>query len=311
MKYFSQKKFVLGLSSILVAVGGIFLLFSFNSPIGKTVSFERSVENEAEKAFNAIVFKDSDGDGLKDWEETLWKTDLQNPDSDGDGTSDGEEVRLNRNPAKPAPGDDLEKAKIKRQESVNSFTDSVLKDTLAAYNLVQQPGVSNTQLFEKINEDLIQKIQTQIYNPNIRTYKTEDILTTEDNGENSIAKYKDQLKAMGEKYADTYESELIVVNNALSTGNAQELKKLNNAIETYGNIVEDLLVITVPSGLAQTHVNIINIYNTLIDSVEKMKDVLEDPIIGIAGILQYQQDSKNLIIVAAELGFQKLPEANN
>jgi len=42
-----------------------------------------------------------------------------------------------------------------------------------------------------------------------------------------------------------------------------------------------------------------------------MKEILKDPIIGIAGVLQYQRDSKNLFIIAAELGFQKLPETNN
>ncbi len=51
--------------------------------------------------------KDSDNDGLKDWEEALWKTDPQNPDSDGDGTPDGEEVAEGRNPAVPGPNDSL------------------------------------------------------------------------------------------------------------------------------------------------------------------------------------------------------------
>lgn len=311
LKYFSQKKIIYSLLFILVFIGSIFMLFSFNSPIVSTVSFERNTANEAEEAFNAIVFKDSDEDGLKDWEETLWKTDPQNPDSDNDGTTDGEEVRLNRDPMKPAPNDGLEKLEIKKQESINSFTDSILKDTLSAYKLMQQPGVSNTQLLEKINKDLAQKIRTQVYNPDIPTYKIEDILTTEDNSENSIKKYKDQLRTMGEKYADVYESELIVIRKALSINDSKELKKLNKAIETYRNIIKDLLTITVPSNLAQTHLNILNTYSVLIDSVGKMREVLQDPVIGIAGILQYQRSSKNLIVIATELGFQKLSDINN
>jgi len=51
--------------------------------------------------------KDSDNDGLKDWEEALWKTDPQNPDTDGDGTPDGKEVAEGRNPAIPGPDDYL------------------------------------------------------------------------------------------------------------------------------------------------------------------------------------------------------------
>ncbi|HBV01263.1 MAG TPA: hypothetical protein DEF00_02605, partial [Candidatus Taylorbacteria bacterium] len=48
---------------------------------------------------------DSDGDSLKDWEETLRGTNPQNPDSDGDRTFDGEEVIKSRNPLLAGPND--------------------------------------------------------------------------------------------------------------------------------------------------------------------------------------------------------------
>lgn len=46
--------------------------------------------------------KDSDGDGLTDWEETnVYGTDPHDPDTDDDGVDDGEEVFLGRNPNGP------------------------------------------------------------------------------------------------------------------------------------------------------------------------------------------------------------------
>ena len=51
--------------------------------------------------------KDTDGDGLKDWEELLWKTDPNKMDTDGDGTPDGEEINLGRNPLKAGPNDKI------------------------------------------------------------------------------------------------------------------------------------------------------------------------------------------------------------
>ena len=48
---------------------------------------------------------DSDNDGLKDWEETLWKTDPNNKDTDADGTTDGDEIATNRDPLTPGPND--------------------------------------------------------------------------------------------------------------------------------------------------------------------------------------------------------------
>jgi len=49
--------------------------------------------------------KDTDNDGLKDWEENLYKTDPLNPDTDGDGFIDGEEIDSGHNPLVKGPGD--------------------------------------------------------------------------------------------------------------------------------------------------------------------------------------------------------------
>ncbi|MEK7541563.1 MAG: hypothetical protein AAB533_01815, partial [Patescibacteria group bacterium] len=48
----------------------------------------------------AALTRDQDADGLKDWEEGIFRTDPQNPDTDADGTPDGEEIKQNRDPLK-------------------------------------------------------------------------------------------------------------------------------------------------------------------------------------------------------------------
>ena len=52
-------------------------------------------------ARKALLLKDSDSDGLYDWEELLYQTNPLEKDSDGDGLSDGEELTLGT-----APGQD-------------------------------------------------------------------------------------------------------------------------------------------------------------------------------------------------------------
>jgi hypothetical protein len=51
---------------------------------------------------------DSDGDGLSDYVESIWKTDLNDPDSDGDGMPDGWEVRHGLNPLADDAGADAD-----------------------------------------------------------------------------------------------------------------------------------------------------------------------------------------------------------
>ena len=71
--------------------------------------------------------KDSDNDGLKDWEEELWKTDKNKADTDGDGTLDGQEIKLGRNPLVKGPNDKLSKETV--ADKVNTQTEKDLTDT--------------------------------------------------------------------------------------------------------------------------------------------------------------------------------------
>src|SRR3990167_5885058 len=59
----------------------------------------------ADNNAGGTLSQDSDNDGLKDWEEALWKTDAHNPDTDGDGTTDNHEILAKRDPRKPGPDD--------------------------------------------------------------------------------------------------------------------------------------------------------------------------------------------------------------
>jgi len=53
------------------------------------------------------AFKDSDQDGLSDWQEVIFGTNLLNPDTDGDGYLDGIEYKLGFDPKKPGPADKI------------------------------------------------------------------------------------------------------------------------------------------------------------------------------------------------------------
>ncbi len=105
-----QKRFLVLIGIVVLVVGfGVLLLLVLGS---RSSSDSEVVLNNQSNTENPVVeeggvqsVRDSDNDGLADWEERLWKTDPNNPDTDGDGTSDGDEVLLGRNPLKPGPDD--------------------------------------------------------------------------------------------------------------------------------------------------------------------------------------------------------------
>ena len=88
---------LIGLMGVLWYVGK-----NVKSPSTRSVTAQQTVE-KTDPALLAEVSRDTDSDGLKDWEEVLWKTAPQNADSDGDGMPDGAEVAAGRDPNKKGP----------------------------------------------------------------------------------------------------------------------------------------------------------------------------------------------------------------
>src|SRR3989344_4421706 len=76
-----------GLIAVLMVAGG-YVLPGFQFPETKPVNAELTDDILAE-----YVAKDTDADGLPDWQEVLYGTNPNVADTDGDGISDGEAVR--------------------------------------------------------------------------------------------------------------------------------------------------------------------------------------------------------------------------
>lgn len=94
-----------------VAIRTVFVLLAFIAAGVVFYAFGQEKEHETATgvAENQKEFakKDSDNDGVEDWEETIRGSDPYNPDTDGDGATDGAEIAENRDPLKPGPDDAL------------------------------------------------------------------------------------------------------------------------------------------------------------------------------------------------------------
>jgi hypothetical protein len=100
-----QKVAVIGLSIVAVGILGVWLWQSnsrLNSPFRPSDAEIAQAEKTAQEqavADAAAKTKDTDGDGLSDYDEiNVYHTSPYLADTDGDGVSDGEEVRLGTDP---------------------------------------------------------------------------------------------------------------------------------------------------------------------------------------------------------------------
>ena len=298
MKYFHKKKLLFVIIFTSIFIGAVFV-FIYTKPNFNELKFERTPENSAEKALGVIIAKDSDDDGLKDWEESLWKTDPKNPDSDGDGTPDGQEVRENRDPSKPAPGDEMQnidKTQKQLEKKEKTLTQSVVSQYITAYSSINQDGITDDSVLSGLKKDIAAEIDSKVLNTNTQKYTESDLIIIPDNVL-SVENYRKKLQDILDKYKKESQNDIYIVNDALKAQDSAILKKLDKSILTYKNIVKDLLLMEVPERSVQAHLNVINAYSSLVTSVENMKFVLSDPITGLAGIAQYKMNVKKLLSI--------------
>ncbi len=115
-KYLPSKKFVIITLSIFATLGLVFFLvgkFQKNPDGSLAVKDNWSLSEEKIEAqtLGELVKKDSDQDGLPDWEETLWGLDPRNPETTP-GTKDADVVAKRRAELEPMTENGTKEIKI-------------------------------------------------------------------------------------------------------------------------------------------------------------------------------------------------------
>ncbi len=292
----SPSKKIILLVVVLALLGGlVFLLRSaktikYTAP-ATSVSFDES----------PLLAKDSDGDGLKDWEEELWKTDPTVADTDGDKTPDGQEIKSGRDPLVAGPNDKLDLDTI--ENKINTETENDLSDTTKfsreLFLKIIAAKKSNTPPTE---EELATLLKTTIASE-IQTRKKQEfsegdfVLETAETPE-KIRKYGNEIAfILTEESPVPLEHELIIVDRAQTKNDPDELKKLIPLIAQYEKIKTGLLKTVVPASGASIHVELTNAVSGMIYSLTALQFILTDPIKSLPGVSAYANNSQNFIAV--------------
>lgn len=286
-----SRKFILAcLLSLLIGVGGFWLF--------KNKKTEIKPPFQKEKSFISGLFQknqgDSDNDGLRDWEEILWKTDLYNPDTDGDGATDKEEVRAGRNPLKVGPDDKLESAKIFSQGSSAggaaglTQTDILARDFFTSFLALRESGNLNEDAVNKLADSFLGNISQQ--QPEKR-YKISDLQIVGKEDENTLKNYGNALGEIIKKYYGLRkEEELIIINLALETENESELRKLDSIIKLYQGASSELVKVEVPQPVSFEHLVIVGSVWNVGEALKLIENIFSDSIQGLIGLKQYQME---------------------
>jgi hypothetical protein len=249
--------------------------------------------------------KDSDKDGLTDWEEELWGTNLEITDTDNDGTSDGDEIKVKRDPLKPGPGDELSSEQSElvykipttqvRANTTGRFVNSSLPNALLLANRSLE-GEPFTQ------EDIDELVGPYIPPPSVSvtTYEMDD-LTIVGNSLSLLQTYSSSLRETINVYKNLVGDELPLIADVLRTGDINKLLTLRSTAVRYESLASDLKNLSVPSSLALQHLEVINWYASVSGSLLSLSEVAADPLRGLIGLREYKIATENADAALAQL----------
>lgn len=230
--------------------------------------------------------RDTDGDGLKDWEEVLFRTDPQNPDTDGDGTPDGREVAENRDPLKPGPNDALASTtpiEITGKEPdtnlTRDFTRTFLRKPIAQILAGEQADI-DTRAVERYAD----RLARQSVLSDAPRFTKSDIKINPTGATEAIVRYFTAFGAIFDTLGKRGKNEVDITADAFRTQNYQLLTVLTFYPDAYAKAITELKETPVPQTIAEFHLTVLNYLSKFKRSVELMQKAESDPILTMLAL---------------------------
>lgn len=301
MRLFRTKnrvRFAFGLSVVFCVLLGY--LFFTRSPAPRTPQVSILQSEQSNARFTALQ-QDDDNDGLKNWEEVLFRTDPHNPDTDGDGTNDNQEVAQARSPLKSGPNDILatitERIEASEEGDVGpkNYT-KLLAETFGQQFIIpyiQQQGSSvDPKLF---GQALTEKIlSTASEDVPVTFYTAKDIHTHSDNSAAAWQRYAEEVDTLVVNSFGNLLStlEIEIFSRAIEQENYKELALLDPYLTALDRTITGLKKIKTPSDLADIHLEYLNLTARQEFGVQKMRDAEKDMVGAFIGMQEYSKAIK-------------------
>lgn len=303
MSYPSLKNFSLIIIAIILVAGAI-LLVNYRNKNSAPHTFENpnAAISVSEREIEAVQGLDTDGDGLRDWEEVLWGTDALTLDTDGDGTGDGDEVTSSRDPLVKGPNDKVSLFGAKGTASTSqnlTVTDKFGRDIFARYIELKQAGLSSDiESQQEIVRELIENGDFLVYP---KVYTTEDITVVDAYDSASLRVYGNQIGAVFQKNMVSARDEGYIVKDSIEKNDPNILKELDPIIESDRRIVAGLASIAVPKVAVRSHLDLLNAMSGVMFVAQSLRQSATDPVVALQGIGRYQETALKLFNAMQQL----------
>ena len=286
--------------AILALGGGLWwfvLSRDESSKLSGTLVFKNNTAAQAQ--FNSIAQKDTDNDGLFDWEEALWDTDPKNPDTDGDGANDGDEVKLKRNPLISGPDDALTDDFLQKQVSPDSAKENLTqtqlftRDLVNTYLKLKQSGQFTQENQTKLIDGFTEEEISRAKKTEISAHTISELIIENATGIIPVSQYAQKIEfALGNNFRYSFVGEeLALLKDILEKKDPRSVAVFSEAEKAYNNFAIALLSMKVPRDIAVSHVALINSSLVIAKSFSDIELSSADPLNALIGVKRYSEEA--------------------
>ncbi|HBA45601.1 hypothetical protein A2W67_00765 [Candidatus Nomurabacteria bacterium RIFCSPLOWO2_02_40_28] len=285
-----------------IAFAVLFLLALFF--IKNKSSLLNSVKNESttglsygDAILEDLVNKDTDLDGVYDWEESLWGTDPTKKDTDDDGVLDNLEIKdLSAQGGLVPGGQQVELGNEKLTE-----TDKFSREFFSIVATLNQNGLVDLATVDKLGSSLADRIKNTLQR---KMFSISDIKIASSDTLQAVKNYDNALTSLYKKYP-TGKTVMEVLQKFMVDENNVDvnvLSELDPIIIRIQKIITGLLEISVPKSLASIHLELVNILQKLSENTSDIKLYESDVIVALSAIGQYEANITALETTSNKLG---------
>lgn len=255
-----------GLVAIAV-IGTRFNILGDNQPAATNA--QMNVVASAEPLRQYIPTKDSNNDGVPDWQELLNNT---------------EPLQINESAADYQAPDTLTD-----QFAIEFFEGYVRNKGFGAF--AEEPD----QLIAQASDNLVAQAQDTLYDTG-----SINIIPTSPNLVRTHANAVAQIILDYPLPVGT-ENELLIIERAIVQDDESVLAELDPIIAAYTGMIEDMLSTPVPSNMVKEHLDLLNAYQGIRNTILGMRNSFADPLMGLLRVQRYQDDANGLAIAITNL----------
>lgn len=277
----------------LVMVGGSYALSGPIPFIGSTRVADASVAAELLRSYAA---KDSDTDGLPDWQEALYGTDPQNPESVKAGVTDGDAVAQGLVEPKVSVRTDDTSVDPVSVPGVSAgpatLTDQFARELFKQYLSTRGETAPTTDDIVSFVEVGVQNLNNSHASPD--TFMVADIVSNGATGPQAMRTYAIAAEnVLLQNTVTTDDTALMYFSQAMN-GDKTAYKRLEAVGDAYRITAKRLMAMPVPKEAVPAHLAIANALVHMSEISEDMATVNEDPLRALMGIGLYDPYAQNL-----------------